>query len=105
MGNECGVGLPGGDRSGVGSVLASYVQHPKWTTRSPLSHKVPEYQFRDGEGRWRSVRLTPKVNFAFFAVGRCFCCISFFTFSALLCLVFPPLLLFLFDFIAVAAAV
>lgn len=76
-----------GGRSGVGSVLASYVQHPKWTTRSPLSHRVPEYQFRDGEGRC-SVRLTPKVNFAFFAVGRCFCCISFFSFSALLCLVF-----------------
>lgn len=86
-------------------MLASYVQHPKWTTRSPLSHRVPEYQFRDGEGRWRSVRLTPKVNFAFFAVGRCFCCISFFFFFRLALPCLPPLLLFLFDFIAVAAAV
>lgn len=50
-----------------------------------------------------SVRLTPKVNFAFFAVGRCFCCISFFFFFRLALPCLPPLLLFLFDFIAVAA--
>lgn len=49
-------GLPGG-RSGVGNVLVSYVQHPKWTTRSPLSHRVPEYQFREGEERVGGIQL------------------------------------------------
>lgn len=80
-----------GGRSGVGSVLASYVQHPKWTTRSPLSHRVPEYQFRDGEGRCSvqfallqklilhsSLSAAVSVAFHFFLFPPCFALTSSF---------------------------
>lgn len=67
--------------------------------QSPLSHRERESSGLSVPGSV-GISFLLKVNFAFFAVGRCLCCISFFFCVSLSSS--PLHLLFLFDFIAFA---
>lgn len=82
---ECG-GCQGVDQGlGMCSFRTCSIQNGRLAVHSRIEFRSIS-SGRRGEGWWYSARLTPKVNFAFFAVGRCLCCISFF--FALPCLVF-----------------